>query len=555
MMDFIKKSPAVSAMLASAVILLAAAAVLPAAPVWITDVGNKYIIMRNFARTGQLEIRHDVPGTFPAGGFHFQKTEKGYRSFYPEQFPVLSSYLYRFAGARGITLLPILCGVLLAGAAAYKFRSFAAGMLTLFATPCVFYSLMLWEMIPAVLAGFCGVMLLRERKFFPGGIVLGLGLFFREELYFLGAAAGAVLLFQKEWKALLRLSCGFLCGMLPVWLLQYLLTGHVLGLHGATYYLNNRTGFDLKEEILGVFWNFYQHVLRFDSASPIILPVVFLLLIAWVTGDKKVWHLKIFFCVCAGLLILYGVYNFLSGENFCYRACMSAGFICALPLCWLFWSHLKQLLFSGRRRDRFLTGVVLAYTLIVPPLLTRHDVGLFWGARHFLFVMPFAVYLSIRIAKLLPCGKMLLYALAGVSIIWQLCGLYALLKVSEESDSLTRTVLGNSKRIVASDVFFLPEQAPELFFERDFCEVTNRRQLESLLAELARRKENEVLFITSPRWSRLDKETRLLLRNQTARVGNSFAFKSAASGFMDLVFVQVFFKDQGKKSCEKLTKI
>ena len=70
------------------------------------------------------------------------------------------------------------------------------------------------------------------------------------------------------------------------------------------------------------------------------------------------------------------------------------------------------------------------------------------------------------------------------------------------------------------------------------------RQLEALLAELARRKENEVLFITSPRWSRLDKETRALLAEHTARVGNSFAFKSASSGFIDLVFVQVFFRDQ-----------
>jgi hypothetical protein len=212
---------------------------------------------------------------------------------------------------------------------------------------------------------------------------------------------------------------------------------------------------------------------------------------------------------------------------------------------------LKLLLFSGRRRDRFLTGIVLAYTLIVPPLLTRHDVGLFWGARHFMFVMPFAIYLSFKALKCMPYRKVLLWGLAGISVIWQLCGFYALLKVSEESDSLTRTVLANSKKIVASDVFFLPEQAPELFFERDFCEVTNRRQLEALLDELARRKENEVLFITSPRWSRLDKETRALLAKHTARVGNSFAFKSASSGFMDLVFVQVFFKDQQGKFVKK----
>ena len=545
MTDFIKKNPAVSAMLAAAVILLAAAAVLPSAPVWITDVGNKYIIMRNFAQTGSLEIQHNVSGTFPAGGFHFQKTEKGYRSFYPEQFPVLASYPYRLFGAQGVTLLTIACGVLLAGAVAYKFRSFTAAMLLLFAAPCAFYSLMLWEMIPAVLAGFCGIMLLRDRKFFSGGIVLGLGLFFREELYFLGAAAGVVLLFQREWRALLRLSGGFLCGMLPVWLLQYFLTGHILGVHGATYYLNNRQSFDWKEEFFGVFWNYYQHLLRFDSASPVIPVTVILLLFAWVKGEEKEgWRLKNLLFVIGGLVFLFGIYNFLSQENFCYRACMSAGFICSLPLCWLFWGNLKQLLFSGSRKNRFLTGVVVAYTLIVPPLLTRHDVGLFWGARHFLFVMPFAVYLSIKAVQSMPYKKLILWGLAGVSIIWQLCGLYALLKVSEESDSLTRIVLGNSRKIVASDVFFLPEQAPELFFERDFCEVTNRSQLESLLTELARRGENEVLFITSPRWSRLDRETRALLGANTARVGSSFAFKSASSGIMDLVLVQVFFKNQ-----------
>ena len=91
MTAFFRENPVLSALLASAVILAVASAYLPAAPVWITDVGNKYIIMRNFAETGKLESRHHVPGTFPTGGFHFQKTEKGYRSFYPEQFPVLNS--------------------------------------------------------------------------------------------------------------------------------------------------------------------------------------------------------------------------------------------------------------------------------------------------------------------------------------------------------------------------------------------------------------------------------------------------------------------------------
>ena len=288
--------------------------------------------------------------------------------------------------------------------------------------------------------------------------MLGLGLFFREELYFLGAAAGVVLLFMKEWRSIGRLSAGFLCGMLPVWLLQYVLTGHVLGFHGSTYYLNNRTGFDLKNEIYGVFWNFYQHVFRFEVMPVLMLPVILLLLAAFVREDEKAQKFKVYLMAAGGILFLRGAWRYIAGNNFCYISSLSAGFISTLPLCWLFWGNLKQLLFSGSRKNRFLTGVVVAYTLIVPPLLTRHDIGLFWGARHFMFVMPFAIYLSLKALKTMPYRKVLLWSLAGVSIVWQLCGFYALLKVSEESDSLTRTVLANSKKIVASDVFFLPAQ-------------------------------------------------------------------------------------------------
>ena len=156
--------------------------------------------------------------------------------------------------------------------------------------------------------------------------------------------------------------------------------------------------------------------------------------------------------------------------------------------------------------------------------------------------MPFAVYLSIKAARSMPYKKLIIWGLAIVAVIWQLCGFAALSKVSEESAQLTRSVLANSKKVVASDIFFLPEQTPELFFERDFCEVTNLRQLDALLAELSRRGENEFVFITSPKWSRLDQETRKKLSQVIARFGNTFKFESSASGFMDLVILQIHLK-------------
>ena len=562
MTSFIRKNPVFSVLLTAGVILASAAAVLPEAPVWITDVGNKYIIMRNFEQTGKLAVAHPVPEAFPTGGFHFKKTPGGYRSFYPEILPVFSAPLFRTGGNGAVVLIPLLSGILLAGAVAYKFRSFTCAMLTLFAAPCAFYSLMLWEMIPAVLAGFCGVMLVRDKRFFSGGLLLGLGLFMREELYFLGASCGLVLLFQKEFRALLRIGAGFLCGMLPVWLVQYCLTGHVLGVHGATYYLNNRTGFDLKEEITGVFWNYYQHLFRFDTDSRLLIPLIRLLLCSFVKRavpslypvpfreqslvkeEEKTQKLKALLMIAGGCTFFpAGTFKFVSGGSFCYTAALSAGFISSLPLCWLFWANWKTLLFSGPWKNRFLAGTVIAYTLLVPPLLTRHDVGLFWGARHFLFIMPFAVFLALKALKVMPFQKILLWSLAAVSVIWQLCGLYALLRVSEEADRFSRIIQSTGAQVVASDVFFLPEQTPRLFFERDFCEVTTPRQWRAVRQYMKKKNQKELTFITSRRWSKLTPETRQILA-QTTVPGKAFEFKSDASGFMDLIVIQLFLKER-----------
>ena len=42
---------------------------LPELPLFITDNGNKYIIMRNFAQEASLPVRHPEPALFPRGGF------------------------------------------------------------------------------------------------------------------------------------------------------------------------------------------------------------------------------------------------------------------------------------------------------------------------------------------------------------------------------------------------------------------------------------------------------------------------------------------------------
>lgn len=532
-----------AAMLTVLVLLLPAQAFLPAAPVWITDNGNKYIIMRNFAQSGRLTVRHDMPGNYPTGGFHFRATPAGYRSFYPEFFPAASALPWRLFGDFGATLIPLLAGVLLAGAVAKRF-GFVCAVLTLFATPCAFYSLLLWEMIPAVLVAFAALMLMRGEKFFTGALLLGLGLFLREEMYFLGASAGLVLLFRRQWRDLGRLCGGFAPGMISVWLAQYLMTGHVLGFHGSTYYLNNRQGFDLADELAGVFWNYFQHLFRFET-----LPYFALFgLLAVALGffrQAPVRKAKAPLLAAGALLFLAGAYRFIGSPALCYTATLCAGFITTLPLGWGFWANWKRVWSSLSKRTRFVAAVTVVYTFLVPPLLTRHDVGLFWGARHFLFVMPFVVFLALRSARFMGRGRVLPAGLAAVSVIWQLCGFSALSRVAEESENFTRTVLRAAPaEVMASDLFFLPEQTPKLFFESTFCELVTPEQVTNLCSEMRKRKLDHFVFITSPQRSRLTPDARKVLAENVSHTGPVMRFGSSASGFMDLLFFTIHLRQK-----------
>ena len=65
---------------------------LPPGGVWITDNGNKYIMMRNFAQGNGRIIPHSVPELFPTGGFHFIKVPQGAVSFYQPYLSYLSSF-------------------------------------------------------------------------------------------------------------------------------------------------------------------------------------------------------------------------------------------------------------------------------------------------------------------------------------------------------------------------------------------------------------------------------------------------------------------------------
>ncbi|MBO5899782.1 MAG: hypothetical protein J6Q80_03525, partial [Lentisphaeria bacterium] len=130
----------------TAAVLLAGVAVFPPCPVWITDNGSKYIIMRNFERSGSVALRHALPDCAPEGGFHIQRHKGELRSFYPEYYPVLCSLFYSEKSERAAAV-PAVFGTLLCAYIMLKwFRSRYLAFLLVAGTALLFYTFTLWEM-------------------------------------------------------------------------------------------------------------------------------------------------------------------------------------------------------------------------------------------------------------------------------------------------------------------------------------------------------------------------------------------------------------------------
>lgn len=496
-------------------LLLGAAFILPPGAVWITDNGNKYMMMRNFSRGSGHIISHSEPSLFPTGGFHFIKTPEGVRSFYPEYLSFLSVPFYKLFGERGVLVLPCLASLLLLFMA-WKYWNIPPPVLLL-GTPLFFYSLLLWEMTPSVCFVLAVLLLCGRNNFFCAGSLLGISLLMREEAYFVCAAMGGALLLTGRWKEMFRFGAGFLWPALLIWGFQWRSTGHILGYHGKNYYLNNNSTFSLFSQFKVVFFNFHHHLFRFD---------------AW--GNSPVNHLlwSVLLPLAAGALP-----RFKSGLAFKYAACgiyLSAitvltwgawfqketiytasamtGALTATPLIAGFLLNWRPLL----RLKRFRLGTLFAllYLLGVPPLMTASDIGLVWGARHFLVLLPLLLFLSFcgfRLMgipplrrkvfswkQLLPLGALA----AGIFI--QLFGLFALYHISGDSYRIEQRLLALREKVIVTDVFYIPEQMPRLFFEKDVLQVCTADDLSRLRRYLHQKGETGFLLLLSPRFRRMN---------------------------------------------------
>lgn len=490
--------PAVAGLL-----LLLQAALLPAGAVWVTDNGNKFIILENLLRNGSVAIAYPAaeidPGRrfFPDGNFHFQRHCGRIVSVYPEFFSALALPGYRLFGAVGLWLLPVggtlaVLALFLALLPKYgpgwKLEAGLAGLL-LCGSPLLFYSGTFWEMTAATAFPLAALLAARRRRLLAAGLLLGLGLWLREEFYLIALAAGIAALFfyPKEWRRCVPFGAGFLLAAIPLWIYNLVNYGHILGLHGALYYTHNAEGVPtLAERIGGVFEGFYLYLFRFESGWPGVetgwIPLVpmFLLLAAGAVRSAriKLWAAWI---AAAGWAFLF--WRFWCNPFPVLASGVTVGFVTSSPLLAGFFLMWRNLLTRGPRPLRMVTLAALLYCLALPVVLTRSDIGLIWGARHYLPVYPLLFVLSFAgFARLgwLRRQRLLTAVLIGATLVLQAVGIRALFGVAEDAARAEATIGALEPRVVVSDLFFLPEMTPRLFFAKQWLYVKNDTELREL---------------------------------------------------------------------------
>jgi hypothetical protein len=560
-------------MLTVLTVLWAMSCFLPELPIWITDNGNKYIVMRNFAETGSVAIQHPAPEFFPTGGFHFVRHRGAIRSFYPEYYPVAASWWWKLTGDGGLKWLSMLGTAVAAGLISLCMRRHRlAPMLLAFATPMLFFSFLLWEMTWSVCAMLAVWMLVQKKRYAIAGAVLGASLLLREEAYFFAFALTVALACRRDFRGAVKFLTGMAMTVLPIWMYQYREFGHVFGLHGGNYYANNRANADLSllRELGGALWNYYHHLLRFDAFHGThsqlnfwcLLPAAVAVVLGVFTA-RKMDRLKVeigALAVSGWLVLVWGFLCRNTGSE-AFSAAFVTGAIGSNPLFLPFYLNWRRAWRSRSRAVRDAAVTICVYLLIVPPFMTRNDIGLIYGARHFLCIIPLMLFLSAHFFRrsFLPMclnsattgaesntsltvkerwHRILPLAVGPLAIALQFGAFTALVNVAREFAELERLIDALPEKTVVSDAFFLPEQTPHLFFTKDVLQFSDTTALLKRLRHDGRR-EFILLLSAAPRFRRISNEQLSILLNAAEPTAPTMRFRrTPGSGFMDLHIVR-----------------
>ena len=166
-------------------------------------------------------------------------------------------------------------------------------------------------------------------------------------------------------------------------------------------------------------------------------------------------------------------------------------------------------------------------------------------------LLPFVIICSAKSIKFFKFEKMqslrfLPAAVAAFAVLQQFAGVYSCAAVAKESAALENTIRQTGCKNVASDVFYLPEMTPRLWFECDFYDLSAPEKIEKLISAPP---EQLVLILSPmPQFRRIaDSNLNYLLKFYNIPAPPIHFKQARGSGFIDLFILKI----EKKKSISK----
>jgi hypothetical protein len=455
---------------------------------WTTDGGNRFIQVQQLARSGELPIEYpgvplDPAFTFaPTGGHHFVIRDTRLHSFYTTTFPLLVAPLYRLFGLPGLYLIPLLAMIatipllgLLSRALGSTDWPVASAVALVFATPLFFYTVSFWEHTLALALTTAGVLLATRRSPAFGGALIALGAAFREESYIALAAVGAALMADRRVREAVVLFAAAIAVLSPLWLANWVQYSHPLGLHSAVY---EAIGGGIAEKV----WNFWIYLFAF-TRQPVVrvglaVPAILLALIALMKPSPRVQRARVILLYATAAGAVAAAVTLITSPQPLNEAFRTQSLFGSIPFAVSFFAVAREL-------PRFLSVLIGTSLVLTCAALHQGDIGLIWGPRHFLWLVPFLVIATAMAVRLLPAtarAAIAILVIAAFAIHAQ--GIRLLSQKLRFSAELLQTIEASDAKVVVTDVFWVPEELAALWFKKPMFLVKSDQELAGIIERL-----------------------------------------------------------------------
>lgn len=496
-----------SAALVCVAVIYAALAflVLPRDAFFSSDEGLKFIQLQTFLRKGWRDVTLDYPGReidpdlryVPINNPPPLIREGRIYAVYPVFFPLLATPLYRLLGYAGLYVIPLASG-LLTLMLTYRIARLTGGggpssiVVLGLCSPLIFYSLLFWDhtlgTLICTLALFLVVRNLerpRGSSLLLAGIVLGLAIWVRSELYVMAAVMPAAYLFfgSRRPSHVLSLCLGTVITLFPLWLFQVFVYGDFLGPHvGHFAWLSEELPVTTDRVAI------VYHTLLEGNSSP---ALSFLYIMAFTASAvlvraPRLRTRRLLVTVAFASLVLATIPNIFEA----IAARPLGGLITTAPF--LVFGFATLLDSSVRRHNAFLLAFSLAYMALVS-LLTPVDPGLQWGPRFLLPILPPLVVLATNNFRALnmyaaPSTRGLLGAcfatVVALSLLVQIAGLRTLHIIKARDLDLIGDTSQMEAIHIISDEYGYAEYVAPLFYEKQFFYTRDQNAYQELTQTL-----------------------------------------------------------------------